>query len=219
MSAEFVQNAILKTFRSNATLSNDFSSALTGTASSVGAAVTGVGTLFTTELTVGRYIGNVAKGFRRITAIADALHLTVASAFDSDLSGDAVRESHIYKGMTRNLDISKVGKAISVVFRAATDIPVEEGRAPVGMRVRAMYGFSVVAVFFEPDDEKAEQRKSEYDKLLRDIVDNNMNFGEATIIGNTSVGDSMSVQHPDMESLYYLTMPVVCFKTETMGSR
>jgi hypothetical protein len=219
MSAEFVHNAILKTIRGNTTLSNDFSGALTGTASSTGAAVTGTSTLFTTELAVGKYIGTPTKGFRKITVITDNTHLTVESAFDTALSGDTIKVSNIFKGMPRNLDITKVGKAVSVVFRASTDIPVEEGRAPVGMRVRAMYGFSVVVAFFDPDDERAEQRKSEYDQLLRNIVDNNMNFGEPTIIANTSVGDSMSVQHPDLESLYYLTMPVVCFKTETMGSR
>ena len=61
--------------------------ALTGTASSTGTAVTGSGTAFTTELVVGDVISNNAGDeFREVTAIADNTNLTVDSAFTTALS-------------------------------------------------------------------------------------------------------------------------------------
>lgn len=66
---------------------------LTGTSSSSSTAVTGSGTAFTTELVVGDVIGTVANGFRRVTAITDATHLTVDVAFDVALSGTTVQLS------------------------------------------------------------------------------------------------------------------------------
>lgn len=65
-------------------------STLTGTASSSGTAVTGSGTAFTTELVVGDVIGNTTNGYRRVTAITDATHLTVDVAFDIALSGSTL---------------------------------------------------------------------------------------------------------------------------------
>lgn len=65
----------------------------TGTVSNTGAAVTGTGTLFETEFTVGDYIqfgniyGDIDVDPKQITVITDDTHLTVASAFSSDQSG------------------------------------------------------------------------------------------------------------------------------------
>ncbi|NRA42492.1 MAG: hypothetical protein HRU21_09345 [Pseudomonadales bacterium] len=62
---------------------------LTGTASSSGTAVTGSGTAFTTELSVGSIISNAAGDeFREVTAITDDTNLTVDSAFTTDLSSE-----------------------------------------------------------------------------------------------------------------------------------
>lgn len=66
--------------------------ALTGTASSTGSAVTGVATLFTTEIELGNVIGNQTSGYRTVAAIADATHLTLDSAFDVDLAGATIEK-------------------------------------------------------------------------------------------------------------------------------
>lgn len=64
---------------------------LTGTSSSVGTAITGVGTLFLSELKVGDlfYKDSAQNDLRRVTNIASDLALTVESAFASDFSGQA----------------------------------------------------------------------------------------------------------------------------------
>lgn len=68
--------------------------ALTGTSSSSGTAVTGSGTAFTTELVIGNIIGNPDSGYRRVISITDATHLTVDSAFDPDLTSDAINKDN-----------------------------------------------------------------------------------------------------------------------------
>jgi hypothetical protein len=63
--------------------------ALSGTASSSGTAVTGAGTLFSTELVVGNYLK--ANGeLRRIESIANSTSLVVDAAFTVDLSGATI---------------------------------------------------------------------------------------------------------------------------------
>ncbi len=65
--------------------------ALIGTLSSAGTAVTGVGTAFDTELSVGDVIsvvGSIEK--RSVVSIADATNLVVSSAFTTAISADTV---------------------------------------------------------------------------------------------------------------------------------
>ncbi len=68
-------------------------SALTGTVSSTGTAVTGVGTAFDTELQIGDVIGNDISGYRRVISITDATHLVVDSAFNPELSSGSISKS------------------------------------------------------------------------------------------------------------------------------
>jgi len=60
----------------------------TGTISSSSTAVTGSMTVFTTELKVGYFIG-AGTEFREVTAITDNTHLTLSTAFTSNLSASA----------------------------------------------------------------------------------------------------------------------------------
>lgn len=70
---------------------------LTGTATSVGTAVTGTGTLFTTELVVGDKIyisgDTSSNASRAVVAIADNTHLTTDSAFSPTLSATTLKRS------------------------------------------------------------------------------------------------------------------------------
>lgn len=68
-------------------------SALTGTSTSSGTAVTGSGSAFTTELEIGNVIGNETSGYRRVISITDATHLTVDSAFNPELSAASITKS------------------------------------------------------------------------------------------------------------------------------
>ena len=85
-----VDNEIQNVIR-NAGLTPTAEVSLTGTSSSVGTAVTGVGTLFLTELRIGDlfYKDSAINDVRRVANIASNLALTVESAFASDFSGQA----------------------------------------------------------------------------------------------------------------------------------
>jgi len=65
---------------------------LTGTASSAGTAVTGVGTLFTSEFQVGDVMHGVtnAEG-RRVVTITDNLNIVIESAYSVALSAESIR--------------------------------------------------------------------------------------------------------------------------------
>lgn len=68
-------------------------SALTGTSTSSGTAVTGTTTAFDTELVIGDVIGNAVSGYRRVISITDATHLAVDSAFNPELSAATISKS------------------------------------------------------------------------------------------------------------------------------
>jgi hypothetical protein len=82
----------------------------TGTYSTVGTAVTGVGTLFTTEYQVGDALRSDTKGESRVvTAIASDLAMTIGSAFTTDVGagetakrGGEVADAHYYKWLVSN---------------------------------------------------------------------------------------------------------------------
>lgn len=75
--------------RHGATKWNGADIGLTGTISTTGTAITGVSTLFTTELQVGDYIGPVGGPYREVSAIASATSATLNQAFASNLAGVA----------------------------------------------------------------------------------------------------------------------------------
>jgi hypothetical protein len=217
LSVETVHNAIINTYRNDATLRAAFSKTLTGTLSSTGTAVTGAGTAFDTEVAVGDYIGTATKGYRKVETITDALHLVVESAFDSVLASDIAINIYIRKGMNKNVSLTKVGKFLAVIFNAATDNPEQSG-APVGSKIRAYYQFTVAALFYDPEDESAESRKSYYDKLIKDATEKNLTFG-GVCIGITRMGPTAIVEHEDVDGIYATVMPLFCAKDEIAGNR
>ena len=83
-------NSFIPTAGTKVALMSQGTSAITGTASSTGTAVTGVGTAFTTELSVGDVLANAAGDeFREVVSIADNTNLVVDSAYTTDLSTEA----------------------------------------------------------------------------------------------------------------------------------
>lgn len=67
-----------------------FTKTLTGTLSSTGTAVTGVGTAFTTELSIGSVLRSASGEERTVTAVGGATTATISSAFTVDLSSATV---------------------------------------------------------------------------------------------------------------------------------
>lgn len=222
MSAITVHNAILDISQKNSALDNEFSSALTGTASSNSTIVTGVGTSFTTELQIDDYIGKPSKGYRRVMKINSATELEVESAFDSNLSSESVKKTEIKKGFADNESLTKSGRLLRITLIGSSDLDVEASRKlglSVGhSRVWAVYGFLFIMAFYEPNSINADERKGSYDKMLRDVIDNNMTIN-GICIGITEMGKMMIQEHPDTKGIYYGVMPITCFRSETLGNR
>lgn len=214
MSIATVHNAILNQFQRDTAIRAHFYSALTGTASSSTVNVTGVSTLFTTQLKVGDYIGNITKGYRKVKTITNATALVVKSAFDAPLAAEAIEIIHIRKGMPDELNLSEVGKTLRVVFNssASSDKEVPNTKAAVH------YGFIIVVGFKEEDEDEAEDRKSIYEKILNDNVDTNPNFG-GVVIGTTDLGQMKFASNPYVEGMYLGAVPLVVTRHETRGNR
>lgn len=87
-----------------------------GTISAVGAAVTGSGTVFTTDLQVGDLI-LAADQVRRVTAIADDTHLTVDLSFNPAISGEEYIFQH-YTLLDPTVAPIAVGDIVAVMTTA-----------------------------------------------------------------------------------------------------
>jgi hypothetical protein len=222
MSLKTVHDAIIDTLRNNPTLDAEFNISLLGTASSVGTAVTGIGTLFLTEITVSEavkdYIGNTTSGFRKVLNVIDDTHLVVESAFTVALSGSAIKKSEIRKGAARTLNLTTIGKGMRISSGLSGDAPIESSNAPVGNRTRAVYMFFLNIGFMDPDVENAEDRKSGYDKMIRDAIDTDLTFG-GVCIGITEMQEMVFVELSEVEGIHIGMMAMICYKQELTGDR
>jgi len=80
---------------------------LAGTISSANTIVTGVGTSFTTTMAVGNYV-KAANQFKRVTAIANNLSMTVDSAFSTNLVSNTYQSTYNGTGTSNSsLTINK----------------------------------------------------------------------------------------------------------------
>lgn len=222
MSITIVQNALLDIFQKNAEINTEFATSLTGTASSSGVNVTGSNTVFNTELAVNDYIGNVAKGYRRVIEITDATHLIVDLAFDSPLDAETIKRIEVKKGLPKNEDLSKEGKVLRVGFIASMDLDEEASRS-IGLsighsKVWAVYAFLISFGFNEPNEIVADERKGSYDKMIRDIIDNNMTVN-GLCLGITEMGKLTIVESPATIGTYFGIMTLTCYIKETRGNR
>lgn len=93
--------------------------ALTGTVSTTGTAILGVGTSFVTELAVGQMVYEQTKrGIRKIAAITDATHATLDVAFNSNLAALSTLYGMVDTGDTKGgIDVSWV----TGTFKKETD--------------------------------------------------------------------------------------------------
>lgn len=215
MSILDVHNAILDTFQKNAAIDAEFSTALTGTVTSSGTGVTGVGSAFTTEVAVGDYIGNPTKGYRKVTAITDDTHITVKSAFDTALAAEAIKKTEIKKGVPDDLQISTRGKMLRVGFLSSASRGVDCPNTVV----RVAYGFILIVGFKESDPDEAEDVKSQLEKALGDCVDTNPTFNLAKVEGVTELGQMRISQNPQVEGEYIGAASLIVTRQERRGAR
>lgn len=214
MSALIVHNAIVNALRGNASMDAEFSIALSGTVTSSGTTVTGNNTQFTTALKNKNYIGDITHGYRQISNIVNDTQLTIDSAFNTNFSNEAIKQTLIEKGLAKTLNMTEIGRALRVIFSVSSDL---EGHI-VSNRIMAGYGFLVAIAFFELDTIKADERKIFYDKLIRDAVDNGPTFGQSCE-GNTEMGTFNVEESFDTDGLYAGIMPLLCYRRENRGNR
>lgn len=145
---------------------------------------------------------------------AKAVHnaILISAQNSSTLSNEF--GSNIKKGSPDELDLTSVGKTLRIIFTASSD-----GESGLSYnKVRAIYGFLIIVAFYEPNEETAEDRKADYDKMIRDWIDNDLSFG-GVVFETTQVGKMQYAESPDSKGIYYGVIPVVCEKYEQTGNR
>lgn len=220
MSVALVHDSLVDILR--ASLVAEFNMSLTGTVTSLTTTITGIGTLFTTELNAGDYIGNAIKGFRRVSSIVSDTSLTIDSAFLTEFAGAAISKTDINKGIGKGINLTRVGRLLRVTFNQSLDLDVEAARkaglASSPQRVWTVLGFVIALGFYEPNEVIAEDRKSAYDKAIRDAIDNNMDI-KGTCVALTKFGNTTFSTSPDVEGLYFGAIPIICYRREERGNR
>lgn len=220
MSATIVHNALLDILQKDSALHSEFSVLLTGTVSSSSTTVTGSGTLFSSELAVDDYIGTVSKGYRKVISITSDTILIVESAFDTALATEAIYQTEIKKGFM-DLANTAPGKLLRVHYTGSADIDgmiaKQMGLSTSQQNLYAAYRFVLIVLFYEPNAITSDERKCAYEKMIRDVIDNNMTIG-GTCIGNTEIGASIFAKHVE-DAIYYGTIPLMCYKKEIRGNR
>jgi len=223
MSSTTVRDTVLDIFQKSSTFNTEFAKTLTGTASSSGTTITGVGTLFTSELEVDDYIGNISKGYRRITTITSNTVIIVDAAFDSALNAENIYKIDIKKGIAKVEHISEVGRILGIAFISSSDLSLEasrrQGLAGTGQRVNPIHGLLITVSFLEPNYILADERKTGYDKMIRDLIDNNLTLNN-TCVGITEMGQLNFFEQVDMQGAYFGTMPLICYESQVVrGNR
>lgn len=214
MSIKVVQTAILRQLQEDTDMDSAFSSPLTGTVSSSEKIVTGTGTLFLTEVVIDEFIGNITNGYRRVISITNDTTLEIEEDFNNDFNAEAIKATRIKPGMPKDFKLATYGQVLHIAFVSVADsieaLPADN--------VDAVYGFLVAMGFIEPNEIDAEQRKSDYDKMLKGAVYKDSTFN-GIVLDNTKCGKFTVAEAPDSEGYYFGILPLVVTKTEDADNR
>ncbi len=217
MSATLVQDAIVDILRKDNAIHAQFNKVLTGTITFTQTSdiIVGVGTEFTSELEVGVYIrATTSNTWYRIESIEDDLSITLTEAFTTTTeSGVAGYRSKVRKGLGRNFDYLSDALGIYVYLMlenlTATTLP--------NLREDAQYPFLITILFYEPDEELGEERKTAYSQMVRRALQT----GEPRLNGTVykaDLGDTRHYIHPEIAGSYSLVIPVTGSKREQVGN-
>ena len=222
MSVNSVQNTLLDILQKYSALDTEFAKALTGTVSSTGTTLDGTSTLFTTEVEVDDYVGNITVGYRKVISITSNLRLIVASAFDTPLVNATIKNTEIKKGLATLEDITMVGRKMRVTFVTSSDIDYEIAKSvgvPVSTQnVLGEYRFVIGVIFSEPNVILLDERKGNYDKWIRDVFDGNLTLN-STCVGITSLGAMVFMDHPEDDNTHMGAIEIVCYPKLVRGNR
>jgi len=230
VSAKTIQDAIIKQLRNDADVFNEFGNTLTGTLTFTqgSAIVTGSGTSFSTELQSRNDLGDLlvkggairAQGsseWYKVKSVESDTQLTLASNFDEpDISATG---EHVYirKGMPRNFNYIEDGMGIflylSKVNLASETLPHK--------KQMAIYPFMLSALFYDDDDESAEERKTDYVLVVRRAIERNLELSASLPPGETiidlTIYDPRFYLHAQVEGGYYFQFPLAVRAREPVG--
>jgi hypothetical protein len=215
MSAITVQDAIVDILRSNAEIHAEFNKALTGTLtfSQTSEIVVGVGTAFEEELAEGMYIrATTSTIWYRIVSIEDDLSLTLTEVFNETTeSGVVGYKSKIKKGLGRNFDY--ISDSIGIyVYLMLENLTAD--RLPHKSK-DAQYPFLITILFYEPDEDLGEERKTNYSQMVRQALEVNQKLNNT--VYKMDMGDTRHYIHPQIEGSYSLVIPITGSRRETVG--
>lgn len=215
MSAEAVQDAIIQQLRNDVDVSPEFNAVLTGTLTFTqnSNSVAGVNTLFSVELKVGDYIrAATSTVWYRVATITSNTALTLDIVFAGTTEAGVVgKASNIAKGMGRNLVFKDDTRVVRVY------LPVENWNKTTlpGTKQDVVYPFLLFILFYEPDEDLGEKRKTSYNQLIRKAMDKNLLLGGT--IYDSRMGDTRYYFHPMIEGSYYMVIPFIAKRREVLN--
>ena len=217
MSAEPIQDAIVDILRKDSNIHAQFNKALTGTVTFTQAsdAIVGVGTKFMSELDVGGYIrATTSNVWYRIKSIEDDLSLTLTVVFtEVTETGVVGYRTRVKKGLGRNFDYLTDALGIYVYLMlenlTATTLP--------NIREDAQYPFLITILFYEPDEELGEERKTAYSQMVRRALQSAEPRLDGTVY-KADLGDTRHYIHPQIAGSYSLVIPITGSKREQVGN-
>ena len=230
MSADIIQDAIIKQLRNDSVIFAEFGKTLTGTLTFTEtiATVTGVGTAFMTELlntsSEGRPV--VKQGairvagsteWYRVKSVESETSLTLYTVFAEGTEAGVVG-NHVKgcKGMGRNFHWLKDLKGIRVHLMVENI----DKNTITSVNQLAVYPFVMVVMFYEPDDEDAETRKVAYSIMLRKAIDRDWNLsaslppGES--IATADLKDTRHMMHETVSGGYSSATPLQIMAREAV---
>ena len=147
---------------------------------------------------------------------AAAVHSAILSQFQADTDLSAAFGADILKGITKLNSISTTGVVLKVGFVSSDEL--ESAEELSGTTTRAIYGFLVSAGFYEPDTAKADERKEEYDRIIRNAIDKDRSFG-GVALETTQMMMMTFAEISESDGFYVGIMPLITEKFELIGNR
>lgn len=143
---------------------------------------------------------------------------TVRNALIAQLQANTVLAAefgatNIRKGIETQFDINTNTKGL----RIATELSRQANADMTGGKINAMYGFSVVAYFYETDSGLVDDRMSEYDEWIREAIESDFSLG--INVQKMEIGQTTYRTHQRIKNIYLAIIPLLCLVRELRGNR
>lgn len=142
---------------------------------------------------------------------AEAIQNAIVTQLKADTPVAAEFGVNISKGMGRNFDFVVQSKGIRI-YQMLENFNQDE--IP-NITENAVYPFLVIVLFYEPNEDTGETRKTQYSSLVRKAMEKDYTIGGTAY--NSRVGDTRFYFHPEIEGAYYMAIPLTAMKREAVG--